>query len=76
MNSRTFWKMPKWMKPYREMFCNTGGNSIEELMNDQDSNMFNNAPRAALAIGIDGQVGLLTRLYKNRLLAPPGKAGA
>ena len=50
------WTMPEWMQPYRDDF-------IEELMNDTDSNMFNNAIRAALCIAVKSQVSLLEKLH-------------
>lgn len=56
------WKMPKWMEPYREAFQNTGGNSIENLMNDKSTTVFNNCVRAALIVAVSSQVDLLARL--------------
>ena len=56
------WKMPKWMEPFRKMIVNTGGNAVEELMNDHDSTQFNNVIRAGLCVCVDSQVSLLTRL--------------
>lgn len=58
------WTMPKWMEPYRETICNTGGNPIEDLMNDTTTNFQNNAIRAALIVAVDSQVKLLYRLYE------------
>ena len=57
------WTMPEWMEPYRNVITNTGGNPIEDLMNDHDSNMFNNAVRAALCIAVASQVSLLEKLH-------------
>lgn len=57
------WKMPAWMEPYRSCINNTGGNSVEELMNDHTSNMQNNFVRAALCIAIKSQVSLLNSLH-------------
>lgn len=42
------WIMPDWMEQYKDMIVNTGGNSIGELMNDDKSTTFNNAPRALI----------------------------
>ena len=67
-NKDAEWKMPKWMKPYRDIICNTGGNSIEELMNDHKTNAFNNVIRAALIVSVNSQVTLLHRLHENGLL--------
>lgn len=63
------WTMPKWMEPYREMINNTGGNPIEELMNDHHTNGFNNVIRTALIISVDSQVALLTKLHNEGLLS-------
>jgi hypothetical protein len=63
------WKMPAWMEPYRDSFCNTGGNSIEELMNDRSTNIANNAVRVALITAVDAQVGLLCRLRERKVLS-------
>lgn len=62
------WKMPKWMEPYRSRIGNTGGNSIEELMND-DSDVRINLPRAILAVAVKSQVGLLYMLRERAMLA-------
>ena len=60
--------MPKWMEPYRELIGNTGGDSIENLMNDHHSHLGNNAIRAALIVCVDSQVKLLQRLHFKGLL--------
>lgn len=64
-NRKKAWKMPAWMKPFRHHISNTGGNSIEDLMNDDggNSNVHNNAPRALICVAVKCQVGLLERLY-------------
>lgn len=62
------WKMPKWMEPFREHISNTGGNSIEDLMNNHTATLDNNAILAMLCVAVKSQVILLERLYKNRLL--------
>lgn len=56
------WTMPEWMEPYRDHFTNTGGNSIEDLMNDKDCTARTNVVRAALIIAVESQVILLSRL--------------
>lgn len=63
------WVMPTWMEPYREMIRNTGGNSIEELMNDTGTNAQNNMIRAALIVAVSSQVSLLAHLYRAGHLA-------
>ena len=68
------WVMPAWMEPYRNDFTNTGGNSIEELMSDSDSNVRNNVVRAALIIAVESQVILLSRLHARGVLPKDGAA--
>lgn len=60
------WKMPKWMEWYRPYFRNTGGNTIEDLYNDDgtNSNLLNNAPRALICVAVKSQVDLLTKLHE------------
>lgn len=71
MPKKSTWKMPKWMEPYRDMIGNTGGNSIEDLMNDDgvNSTVFNNAPRALICVAVKSQVGLLYRMRDSAMLA-------
>ena len=67
-NKREVWVMPEWMEPYRKLIGETGGNPIEELMNDRDSNAFNNVIRAGLIVCANAQVSLLMRLYQRHLI--------
>lgn len=62
------WIMPKWMEIYRHLFVNTGGNTIERLMNGHTA-MQINAPVAFLEMSVEAQVGLLHRLKEAGLLA-------
>lgn len=62
------WVMPPWMERYREHFENTGGNPIEELMNDDDSSMQNNYVRFILIISVRSQVTLLNRMHRSGLV--------
>ena len=62
------WVMPEWMENYREYICNTGGNPIEELMNDSGTNMFNNHVRMGLIIAVKSQVTLLERLHNESVI--------
>lgn len=64
------WTMPEWMEPYRELIRNTGGNPIEELVNDRTTNAQSNMIRAALIVAVESQVGLLMSLHAKGLLAP------
>lgn len=69
MPKRRKWTMPKWMEPYRDTFANTGGNTVEELMNNRTANAQNNLVLAALIVAVESQVILLTRLRERAMLA-------
>jgi hypothetical protein len=56
--------MPAWMEPYRELIGNTGGNKVEELVNDRTTTAQGNLIRAALITSVEGQVALLHRLHR------------
>ena len=56
------WEMPDWMEKYRDIIVNTGGNSIEDCMNRNDVNIFNNAPLALIQSSVQSQVTLLILL--------------
>lgn len=56
------WTMPEWMEPHRETINGTGGNSIEDLMNDSTTTLFANAPRYIIIAEVRAQVALLARL--------------
>lgn len=64
------WTMPEWMKRYASLIVNTGGNNIEDLVNDDgtNSNVFNNAPRALICAAVKSQVALLELLHEEELL--------
>lgn len=68
MKKRKPWTMPIWMESYRDLFINTGGNSVEDLMNDDTSPLIN-LPRSTLAACVKSQVGFLTILHTRRMLA-------
>lgn len=63
------WVMPEWMERYRDCICNTGGNPIEELMNDHTTTADNNIIRAAIIISVDSQINLLYSLKTKGFLA-------
>lgn len=60
--------MPAWMESFRDKIVNTGGNSIEDLMNDHTTNAFNNVIRAGLIVAVKSQVSLLMRLHDDGML--------
>ena len=53
------WTMPQWMEQYRESFNNTGGNTIEELMNNHKVTIFENAQLAMICVAVKSQVKFL-----------------
>jgi hypothetical protein len=55
------WTMPKWMEPYRECIRNTGGNTVEQLMNGNDRPDVN-LPLSTLQACVKSQVSLLLQL--------------
>lgn len=66
------WTMPPWMEPYRDKIGDTGGNSIEDVMNrdPNEANVIINAPVALICVAVKSQVSLLNRLYREGLLMP------
>lgn len=74
VSKRKPWKMPPWMEPYRALIQNTGGNPIEELMNDTTTNGFNNSIRSALILSVHSQVVLLNIMHDRGLLPAPEAA--
>lgn len=77
MSKKQRWKMPKWMEPYRQIISNTGGNSIEELMerwlNDRHLAATNEIV-FALCVAVSSQVTLLNHLHHDGLLAERKKS--
>lgn len=65
------WTMPEWMEPYRGMIRNTGGNPVEELVNDHKTTAFSNVIRAGLIVAVTSQIHLLADLYSSGLLKNP-----
>lgn len=61
------WTMPKWMESYRSFINNTGGNTVEDLMN-KFTPMDVNMPLAILECCVSSQVALLTTLHTKGLI--------
>lgn len=70
--SKSQWVMPEQLEPFRELVNNTGGNPIEELMNDHTTNMGNNMIRAVLIACVESQMSLLSALDEKGLLVRKG----
>ena len=62
--------VPAWMERYREHFASTGGNSIEELVEDiygpgRDPHMVTtNLPRYILAVAVTSQMAMLESMRR------------
>lgn len=67
VRKQKLWAMPKWMKPYRELIVNTGGNSVEEMMNGNASPLIN-LPLSTLQACVKSQIALLNRLHDREAL--------
>lgn len=59
---------PDWMHPYLPLFQNTGGNDIEELLHDEDTNMFANSIRYMLIVSARSQFALLVDMRSKGLI--------
>ena len=57
------WTMPEWMEPYRKHIRNTGGNTIEELVNG-DARPDVNLALSTLQACVKSQVSLLMHLHE------------
>jgi hypothetical protein len=59
--------MPKWMqeltKSHPDLFNNTGGNDVEELMSGNAALIQINAPLALIQVAVESQISLLERLH-------------
>lgn len=66
-NNRPKWTAPDWMKPYLYYIVNTGGNSIEDMMNGNADPLIN-LPLSTLQACVKSQIALLERLHSVSLL--------
>ena len=64
------WTMPNWMEPFRSLICNTGGNSIEAMM-DGNADPRVNLPLSTLQAAVKSQVYLLEKLHSVGMLSEP-----
>jgi hypothetical protein len=61
------WTMPDWMESLRKFIGNTGGNSVEAMVNG-DATPFSNLPLSTLQACVKSQVNLLERLHNHNIL--------
>lgn len=57
------WMMPNYLEPYRDCICNTGGNTIEQMVNG-NADPFINLPLSTLQACVKSQIILLENLVK------------
>lgn len=67
------WKVPEWMIGYLDLMI-YNRDFLEELVNDNETTVFANAPRALMCVGAKDAAFLLTRLYDSNMLDPEGAA--
>lgn len=68
MKSDEQYQVPVWMRPLLPLFCNTGGNDPEELLNDTETTASANIVRYVLIVAVRSQIDLLQLLYRKGLL--------
>lgn len=60
--------VPDWMRQYLPLFHNTGGNDVEDLLHDEDTNMFANSIRYMLIVSARSQFALLMDMRSKGLI--------
>lgn len=60
--------VPEWMRQYLPLFHNTGGNDVEDLLHDEDTNMFANSIRYMLIVSARSQFALLMDMRSKGLI--------
>lgn len=66
-DGRIDWSMSPHLEPYRKYIQNTGGNTVEELMDvyfNADQLLFTNLPLGIMSTSVAAQVKLLQKLYE------------
>lgn len=58
-STNEMYAVPDWMRQFLPLFHNTGGNDVEELLHDEDTNMFANCVRYMLIVSARSQFALL-----------------
>jgi len=57
------WTCPEWMEPLRGYLEGIGGGrTLEQLMNEHEQNLFNNAPGAAMVMIVKSAVCMFERM--------------
>lgn len=71
---KEIYAVPEWMRQFLPSFINTGGNDVEELLHDEDTNMFANSVRYMLIVSVRSQFSLLMDMYSKGIIT--GRTGA
>lgn len=67
---KEIYAVPDWMRQYLPLFQNTGGNDVEELLHDEDTNMFANSIRYMLIVSARSQFSLLMGMHSQGFALP------
>ena len=60
------WVIPEWMENFRHILKHfTGGDTVEAVMNDHDSTIDVNAPRAMICVSVKSVVSILEDLHED-----------
>lgn len=68
---KEIYAVPEWMRQFLPLFHNTGGNDVEELLHDEDTNMFANCVRYMLIVSARSQYALLMSMHSQGLAMQP-----
>ncbi|HGA3389937.1 hypothetical protein [Enterobacter hormaechei] len=66
--AKKMYVVPEWMRPLLPLFHNTGGNDVEELLHDEDTNMFANSVRYTFIVSARSQFALLMDMYSKGII--------
>lgn len=66
---KELYAVPEWMRQFLPIFQNTGGNDVETLLHDEDTNMFANSIRYMLIVSARSQFALLMDMHEKGLIA-------
>lgn len=70
---KEMYAVPEWMRQFLPLFQNTGGNDVEELLHDENTNMFANSIRYMLIVSARSQFALLMDMYSKGIIT--GRTG-
>lgn len=72
-STNEMYAVPDWMRQFLPLFHNTGGNDVEELLHDEDTNMFANCVRYMLIVSARSQFALLMGMHSKGIIT--GRTG-